>query len=40
MKREIKLKKRAWIFRWLRKKIGLDSLAIEVYKLKIINQLK
>jgi len=30
----IELRKRHWIFRWLRKKLGIDSLALEFYKLK------
>jgi len=29
---KFKLKRRAWIFRWLRKKLGIDGLALEVYK--------
>ncbi len=26
------LKRRAWVFRWLREKLGINSLAAEVYK--------
>jgi len=32
MKKEIKLKKRGWIFRWLRKKLGINQLALLVYE--------
>jgi hypothetical protein len=32
--KEMKLKKRSWFFRWLRNKLGINALALEVYKLK------
>lgn len=35
------LKKRNFIFIWLRKKIGLNSLALELYKLRTqLNEIK
>ena len=32
MSNEIKLKKRNWVFRWLREKTGINSLAMEFYE--------
>lgn len=34
IRKKIELKKRAWIFQWLREKIGLNALAMEVYKIR------
>jgi len=34
----MKLKKRHWILRWLRRKLGIDSLAMEVYRKKTKNR--
>ena len=37
---KIKLKKSAWIFRWLSKKLGVDALALDVEKLKSENEIR
>lgn len=37
---KIKIKKRAWMFRWLSKKLEIDDLALEVEKLKSENKVR